>query len=349
MSSFVPYGNTGLFDSFLQELDVAAFNTPLLRVGKLIDWELFRKTLYQAVLPTPKGPGGRPRFEPLFMFKVLILQRIHGLADDDASFQIADRNSFRAFLGLTAADKVPDGQTIRDFREDLIKAKAFEQLFTTFLEYLRDKHGLALAKQGVIIDASFAEVPRQRNTREENKQIKEGKVPESFEADPKRKAHKDMDARWAEKGDESFYGYKNHVKVDVVDKLILDAVVTSAEVHDSQAVEGLVKPGDKTLYADSAYTGEPIAVMLEEREVTGEICEKGTRGHPLTEEQKKVNGAKSSIRCRVEHVFAQMVGSMKALYNRCIGFERNEACIQLTNLVYNMMRFEQIVRLKLSH
>ena len=50
----------------------------------------------------------------------------------------------------------------------------------------------------------------------------------------------------------------------------------------------------------------------------------------------------------MEHVFAQMSGSMKALYQRCIGMERNAAGLMLTNLVYNMLRFEQIKRLRLG-
>ena len=72
----------------MQTLDVGAFETPLLRVGRLIDWQLFAPQLMAAVAPKAKGPGGRARFHPLLMFKVLVLQRLHGLADDATSFQI---------------------------------------------------------------------------------------------------------------------------------------------------------------------------------------------------------------------------------------------------------------------
>jgi transposase, IS5 family len=347
MSAFIDYGNPGLFDAFVQELDVATFVTTLARVGKLVDWSIFNDTLHEAVLSVPKGPGGRPRFEPLLMFKILVLQRIQGLADDQTSFQITDRCSFRLFLGLTPADRVPDGQTIADFREALVKANAFEGLFSIFVEHLQKQHGLGIAKQGVMIDATFAEVPRQRNSREENKQIKEGTVPESIAADPKRLAHKDMDARWAKKNHQTFYGYKNHVKADVTTKLIIDAVVTSAEVHDSQALEQLIAEGDKIVFADSAYTGAVIEKILEERNVKAEICEKGKPGQPLTDEQKALNTCKSRIRSRVEHVFGLMAGSMKGMFQRCIGMERNKAGLEMTNLVYNMLRYEQIQRLEL--
>lgn len=319
-----------------------------MRVGKLVRWELFAPLIESAITREAKGPGGRPRFHPMLMFKVLVLQRLHGLADDATSFQITDRNSFRAFLGLTPGDAVPDGQTISDFRGALIATKTFESLFDTFLAHLQKEHGLALAKEGVMVDASFAEVPRARNTREDNALIKAGEVPPSLQDNAKVKAHKDLDARWTKKNHETHYGYKDHVKVDVKDKLILKAVITPASVHDSQALDELIDEGDRVVYADSAYSGAPIEAALAAKNVEPQINAKSTRGHPLNEEQKACNREKSRTRSRVEHVFAQMSGSMKALYQRCIGLKRNAACLLLTNLVYNMLRFEQIKRLKLN-
>jgi IS5 family transposase len=348
MASFITFGNLGLFDEFVQGLDVAAFQTPLMRVGKLVKWDIFEPLLMAAIAIKPKGPGGRPRFHPLLMFKVLVLQRLHGLADDSTSFQITDRNSFRAFLGLTPGDAVPDGQTISDFRQQLIDTKTMDGMFDAFLKHLQNEHGLALAKEGVMVDASFAEVPRQRNSREDNELIKAGEVPPSMEEKPKVKAHKDLDARWTKKNNENHYGYKDHVKVDVKDKLIIKAVVTPANVHDSQVINDLVEEGDKVVYADSAYKSAKIDTTLAEKKVEGQINEKGTRGHPLSEEQKASNREKSKTRSRVEHVFAQMSGSMKALYQRYIGMVRNAACLTMTNLVYNMLRFEQIKRLNLD-
>jgi len=348
VASFIPFGNRGLFDEFVQNLDVAAFETPLMRVGKLVRWEVFAPLIQGAITREAKGPGGRPRFHPMLMFKVLVLQRLHGLADDATSFQITDRNSFRAFLGLTPGDAVPDGQTISDFREVLIETKTFESLFDTFLAHLQKEHGLALAKEGVMIDASFAEVPRQRNNREDNALIKAGEVPPALQDNAKVRAHKDLDARWTKKNNETHFGYKDHVKVDVKDKLILKAVITAASVHDSQAFDVLIHESDRVVYADSAYSGAPIEAALAAKNVEPQINEKGTRGQPLNEEQKASNREKSRTRSRVEHVFAQMSGSMKALYQRCIGLKRNAACLMLTNLVYNMLRFEQIKRLKLN-
>jgi transposase, IS5 family len=348
VANFIPFGNPGLFDAFVQNLDVAAFETPLMRVGKIVQWEIFEPLVKAAITIEPKGPGGRPRFHPMLMFKVLVLQRLHGLADDATSFQITDRNSFRAFLGLTPGDAVPDGQTLSDFRQRLIDTKTFASLFDIFLEHLQKDHGLALAKEGVMVDASFAEVPRQRNSREENARIKAGEVPQALQDQPKVKAHKDLDARWTKKNHQTHYGYKDHVKVDVKDKLILKAVVTAASVHDRQALHELIDEGDRVVYADRAYSGAPIEEALAAKNVEPQINEKATHGHPLSEEQKASNREKSRTRSRVEHVFAQMSGSMKALYQRCIGMARNAACLMLTNLVYNLLRFAQIKRLNLN-
>ena len=250
VASFIPFGNRRLFDEFVQNLDVAAFETPLMRVDKLVQWEVFDPLVQGAPTSQPQGPGGRPRFHPMLMFKVLVLQRLHGLADDATSFQITDRNSFRAFLGLTPGDAVPDGQTISDFREVLIETKIFESLFDTFLAHLQKEHGLALAKEGVMVDASFAEVPRQRNSREDNEPIKAGEVTQVLQDNAKVKAHRDLDARWTKKNNETHYGCKDHVKVDVKDKLILEAAITPASVQDSQAFDELIEKVDRVVHAD---------------------------------------------------------------------------------------------------
>ena len=239
-------------------LDAAAFETPLLRVGRLVQWSLFEPVLHSVLPGSAKGPGGRPRFDPLLMFKVLVLQRLHGLADDATSFQISDRNSFRAFLGLTPVTACPTARPSATSGRASLRPSSSMSLFETFLEHLQKEHGLALAKKGVMVDASFCEVPRQRNSREHNAQIKAGEVPAELQANPKLKAHKDTDARWTKKDYDSYYGYKDHVKVDVTDKLILKAVVTPANVHDSQAVPKLVEQGDVVVLCRQRLQTAPI-------------------------------------------------------------------------------------------
>jgi IS5 family transposase len=204
-----------------------------------------------------------------------------------------------------------------------------------------------VGKEGKMVDASFVEAPRQRNSREENAQIKEGSVPENWKQHPAKLIHKDVDARWTKKNNENHYGYKNHVKAQTSTKLIEDYEVTNASVHDSQLLDRFVSKGDGSIHADSAYKSQEFDTMIQSREVANHICEKGYRNAPLTELQKQANRLKSKVRSRVEHIFGFMTNSMKALRVRCIGIRRTRCAVGLMNLVYNMARYEQIVRLEL--
>jgi len=198
------------------------------------------------------------------------------------------------------------------------------------------------AQNGQIVDASIVEVPRQRNSREENEQIKQGQTPEAWKQKPNKLRQKDRDARWFTKNKTSFYGYKNHVKVDKGSKLIGTYMVTPACDHDSQSLDALLDQADagQPLYGDSAYIGQEESI--EWCEMTNEIHEKGCRTKPLTEEQKASNRQKSKSRARVEHVFGFMTNSMKAMYIRAIGYVRAVAKNGLTNLTYNLMRCVQL-------
>ena len=229
----------------------------------------------------------------------------------------------------------------------LVRSGCVEKLFLGFERQLEEA-GLT-GRTGKIIDASFVDVPRQRNRREENEIIKCGAVPIAFGANPDRLSQKDVEARWTKKGEEVHYGYKNHVKADRKTKFIEAYQVTDASVHDSQAVAGLIEEGDGELHADSAYCGMEIGKRLEEKGIASAIHERAYRGHPLSEEQKVRNREKSRIRVRVEHIFGQMTNGMRdGLKMRWIGMRRITAGVGLLNLVYNMVRYEQILRLELE-
>jgi len=154
----------------------------------------------------------------VMMFKIMILQRYYGLGDTQIEYQILDRTSFKKFLGLESGDKVPDEKTVWAFRENLTNIGLVEEIFTYFNEHLESK-GLIM-NEGKMVDASFTVAPRQRNTREENKIIKEGKGDELWNDQPNKKKHKDIDAKWTKKNKETFYGYKDHAKVDTKSKFI---------------------------------------------------------------------------------------------------------------------------------
>jgi IS5 family transposase len=335
----------GLFDDHFLLETLSKLGDPLLKLNEYIDWNIFEGPLNQAFINETKDllKGGRPPFSKLILFKALLIQSLYNLSDDQLEFQIVDRASFKRFLGLKKSDKVPDSRTFWLFREQLIEKNVILGLFKRFNETL-DAAGV-FANEGKMVDASFVEAPRQRNTREENKHIKEtGTAPQEWRIKPHKLAQKDVDARWTKKNNTVFYGYKNHIKADTKTKLIEEYIVTDASVHDSQAIEQLLTENDKNqpLYADSAYTGEDQEKIYKKKEVLSKVHEKGYRNKPLTETQKASNKEKSSIRVRVEHVFGFVENSMHGSIVRTIGIARANAKIGMMNLTYNICRCTQL-------
>jgi IS5 family transposase len=289
-----------------------------------------------------RSQGGRPSFDHLMMFKILILQRYYNLSDDSMEYAILDRLSFMRFLGLTIADKVPDAKTIWNFKNELAKSKVVEQLFS-LLDTTLTKRGVILNK-GRMVDASIVEVPIQRNSRDENQQLNEGTVPQDWKDQENKLRQKDVDAKWVTHNGKSYYGYKDHVKADEHTKLITGYKVTPANVHDSEMIGSLLDKRDRgqKIYADSAYRSEKIEQGLSGKDMTSMIHEKGYRNKPLTKAQQKRNKRKSKTRARVEHIFGFMTNSMNRMYIRCRNFVRAEATIGLMNLTYNLFRLTQI-------
>lgn len=330
----------GFFDQDLRLSKLSELGDPLERLSSGIDFEVFRGVLETGLAKEAKGKGGRPPYDYVMMFKILILQRYYNLSDDQVEYQLNDRMSFMRFLDLTISDDIPDSKTIWHFSERLTDLGLVKELFDLFLNQLNDL-GL-IVNQGKIVDASFVETPRQRNSREDNKKIKEGKGGELWNDKPNKKRQKDTDARWTKKKGQSYYGYKNHTKVDAKSKLIDSYMVTNASVHDSQALGDVLEDTDngQELYADSAYVGQQE--YLDIYGVKDQIHQKGTKNAPLTQQQKDSNKEKSKVRARVEHVFGFMENSMGSMYNRKIGIKRAETVIGLMNLTYNMFRKIQL-------
>ncbi len=133
----------------------------------VIDWTIFQLVLARAFEKERKSNAGRPPYDHLMMFNILVLQRLYNISDDQTEYQINDRMSFRRFLGLTLWDTVPDAKTIWALRETLTCAGAAEELFELFTQQL-EAQGV-ITHTGTIVDATFVDAPRQRNTREEIK------------------------------------------------------------------------------------------------------------------------------------------------------------------------------------
>lgn len=332
----------GFFDEYEQLEKLSKLRDPLEKLSGRIDFEAFRETLngiYEKA--DRKSAAGAKPYDYVQMFKIVILQRLYNLSDEQMEFQINDRLTFKRFVGLELSHKVPDTNTIWTFKERLKHNDNERKLFNCFYAEM-EKQGL-IVSEGKMVDASFHEVPRQRNNREENDLIKKGAIPIAWKK--KKHRHKDTDARWTKKNNETFYGYKNHVKADVGSKLIDDYTVTDASVHDSQALKDLLTTTDagQPLYADSAYDGENQDNAIEEAKMLNLVHEKGYKNKPLTDAQKESNKGKSKYRARVEHIFGFIENSMNGgAFMRCIGLARAKVVIGLTNLTYNICRAVQM-------
>jgi IS5 family transposase len=343
MKQFKRHKDYGFFDQDIRLSRLSQLGDPLERLNKGIDFEIFREILEKNLIKLAKGKGGRPSYDYVLMFKILILQRYYNLSDDQVEYQINDRMSFMRFLDLTIADDVPDSKTVWNFREQLIDLAVIEELFNRFIKEL-EKLNLII-NAGKIIAASFVEVPVQRNTKEEDEEIKNGGNPAPFNANPHVKSQKDIDARWTKKNNMVYFGYKNHIKVDSASKLITGYLVTNASKHDSQVLDELLdscKDKGQDLYGDSAYGGTEQLKIIADKEMTARVGEQGYKNRPLTDMQKAGNKEKSRTRARVEHVFGFIEMSMNGMHLNVIGIKRIKGVVGLMNLTWNMFRKIQL-------
>ena len=325
--------------SDVQLARLSKLGDPLEKINETIDWEIFRDSIRRRVRKPDYSKGGRPPLDDILMFKITLLQDWNNISDDDAEYMINDRLSFQRFLGMELGEKAPDAKTIWLFKEQLGK-EGMRELFDLFNLNL---FAMGVVKrEGSLVDATFVDVPKQRNTREENKKIKSGEVPEEWQTpeNANKLEQKDTDARWTKKGNELHYGYKDHVKVDKKSKVITDFTVTAASVHDVDEFEGLIDINDKEAWLDAGYASAEHVARIKEKypNIILHICERAYKNKPLTEEQKESNRLKAKVRARVEHVFGYMTRFMGGITIRTIGIERAEREICGMNLAYNIKR-----------
>lgn len=344
----------GLFDlpDHLKRLSDAG--DPLEEMARVIDFEAFRPVLVAALGYRDRAKGGRPPYDPVAMFKTLVLAAQNTVSDARMEFLIRDRLSWLRFLGFDLGQPTPDENTIRLFREKLTAAGAIRGLFEDFDRQLRGAGYLAMG--GQIVDATLVSAPRQGNTAEEKAAIKDGKTAAEIWPDkPAKAAQKDVDARWTVKFSKArpaadgkpqidiaipTFGYKNHVAIDRRFGFIRSFAVTSAARHDGALLREVVtkKNTASDVWADTAYRSKANEDWLKDRGRVSRIHHRKPRGRPMPARTARANARKSMVRALVEHVFAQQKDRM-GLFIRTIGQARAEAKIGLANLAYNLQRF----------
>jgi IS5 family transposase len=164
------------------------------------------------------------------------------------------------------------------------------------------------------------EVPIRRDSKEGNEAIKEGKVLDSIADNPNIACQKDLEARWTKKHGKSYFGYKNHIPVDVGSKLIREWEVTQAHDHDSQVFEDVLKDVRRghPVFADNAYADEKKEERLEKKRAFYYLTSQ--RGAHW----KWWNSMVARTRSRVEHVFGWMTKTMGGKSQRANGLRRKK-------------------------
>jgi transposase, IS5 family len=346
-------GQPGFFDVDERLRRLSDLGDQLETFRRVVDFEIFRPELETALAYSDAAKGGRPPYDAVLMFKVMVIQAHNNLSDERTEFLINDRLSFMRFLGLALGDRVPDATTIWLFREKLTKAGAIESLFARFDEAVRTAGFIPMS--GQIVDASLVAAPRQRNTEAEKADLKAGCIPQAWQDRPAKLRQKDRDARWTVKVSKAkpkedgtkqvdiavpAFGYQNHISIDRRHGLIRRWAVTDAAASAGRLLRsGLL---DKTntaseVWADTAYRSNANETYLAENGFVSRVHRKKPTGRPVPERTRRANARKSAVRSRIEHVFAEQKHRM-GLFVRTVGMARARVKIGLANLVFNMKR-----------
>lgn len=325
---------TDLFADEHHRKKIDTLGDPLAEIESYIDFGALAAEV-DRVAPRPVSPqGGRPPYPTETMVRILVLKRLYNLSDEQMEYQLLDRMSYKRFCGLASAVNVPDRTTVWTFENRIGEAGA-KVLFDGVSAQLL-KRGF-IARGGQIIDATLVPAPKQRNSREENKLVKDGAMPADWK--PAKRRQKDTDATWTKKHGKSHFGYKLSINVDKKYKVIRKIETGTASIHDSQHFENMFYTlnTSRDVYADRGYTSKGREDWLKDKGYRNQIQRKGTSNKPLSECQQGRNHRIAKTRARVEHVFAaidQMGGKMI----RTIGQARANFAMTMMAACYNLKR-----------
>jgi transposase, IS5 family len=344
----------GFFDADARLRALSAAGDPLERLKAVVDFELFRADLEATLNRADRSRGGRPPYDAVLMFRILVLQTLYTLSDDQTEYQLRDRLSFMRFVGLALHETVPDAKTIWLYREQLTKAGALQRAFDRFDAMLRERGYLAMG--GQIVDATVIEARRPRLNAEEKAIVRGGGTPSGWSKPRARQI--DREGRWTIKRGRKqtpppegtprqavgeiavpVFGYKNHLGIDRTHGFIRRFTVTHAARHDGSQLAALLDPDNAAsgVWADTAYRSKANLRLLERRRLVPQFQRAKPRGRPMPPHIARGNATRAQVRARVEHVFAAEKHGM-GLVIRTIGHIRATAKITLANLAYNMRR-----------
>ena len=279
---------------------------PLVKFAALIDFEVFRTRLTSALRRPDGSKGGRPSYDPVLMFKIMVLQTLYTLSDNATEFPIRDRLSFMRFVRLGLEDRVPDARTIWLFREQLTRAGAIMALFAEFDTWLKRQGFLMMS--GQIIDASIIAAPCQVGNEDKMTSLKEGRIPDEWTAQSGKLAQKERDARRTLKRVKArktgpdgrktkieiaipVFGSMDRISIDRAHGFVRRLTVTNAVVYDEARLSAML---DKTntasaVLANTAYRSAANETYLERIGFQSRTLFRRRQGADLTAAQKSAS------------------------------------------------------------
>lgn len=290
------------------------------KMDRIIPWSIFISLIQPHYY---KGERGNRPYELELMLRIFMLQNFYDLADMKVMNEILDSRAFSAFCCISSPEEVPDGDTIGRFRNLLIEHDLQKKIFDEVVRLLTER-GLIL-KKGTIVDSTFIEAPS--STKNQKKE-------------------RDPEAHSSKKGNTWHFGYKAHIGVDRESGLVHHVKTTAANEHDVTAVSDLMHGEEETLHGDSGYIGankrpEAIRKNKNGKKIKYQICRKPSTIQKLSKSgqysAKKKEHQKSSVRCKVEHVFAvvkRLFGYRKTRYR---GLRKQTAKLNLLFAMANLI------------
>lgn len=309
-------GQMSFVESWLGGTRIGGSAGVLDRIATLVKWDCFGKQLAGF---NHQGPGNGG-WLALVLFKGLLLQSLYGLSERELEEAVADRLSFRRFVGLGLEDTVPDHTVFNRFRNELIKEDLLERLFGELDQQL-EAAGVIL-KRGAMLDATL---------------IKASSAPSTPE-----RPSRDSDARFGGKKGGFTFGYKAHVGVDMGSGLIRAVIATPANVNDTQVADRLLRGDEKEVYADAAYDTHARRARLKERGVKPRIARRPNKHHRLTPRLVRYNRLIARRRAAVETTFATLKQRMRLTVIRYVGLVKARGQITLAAMAFNLRRWAAI-------
>ena len=319
-------------DLFLREAsDRIGDDDVLAKINTLMDWSAFSPILKRGLGRSGEGPPG---YDPLILFKCLLIGQWHGLSDPKLERALNVRLDFMIFCGLGLHAPVPDETTHCRFRNALVKGGVYDDLLAEVCAQI-EAHGLKLKEaEAAIIDATLVESAARPRTHIEAPQDRaEGDAPD----DPEVHFSADPDARWVKKGSKSTLGYKAFVRTDeegFVDKVHTTPANRAESPEFGHMIEGTTP---QRVLADKAYASKANRERLRGHHRDG-IMRKAARGRPLRASERRFNRLISKRRFRVEQCF----GTMKRLFGlhraRYFGVAKTHAQLAMAAIGQNLLK-----------